>query len=101
LVPSYEGQPICSGCIAEVNRLRQASTFAGDRARLGLLAHDRLRRPGGVAVRRLRALWWRWRHAPFDWQVECPEWRDRSHIAHIEPVRVTRYPERSQLKGRA
>ena len=25
LVPSYEGQPICSGCIAEVNRRRQAS----------------------------------------------------------------------------
>ena len=44
---------------------------------------------------RLRALWWRWHHAPFDWAEECPHLREPSHV-HL----VTRYPERSSLSGR-
>ena len=45
-------------------------------------------------IARLRALWWRWHHAPFDWHEQMPELRGPSHI------RITRYPRSSTLRRR-
>jgi hypothetical protein len=29
---------------------------------------------------RLRAWWWRRRHAPFDWHIACPELLEPCHV---------------------
>jgi hypothetical protein len=40
-------------------------------------------------VSRLRAWWWRRRHAPFDWHIACPELLEPCHVL-ADRERVTR-----------